>query len=320
MRETQGKEKTFVSVVIYVRNAENSAADFVRSVVAVLEENFEKSEIVCVDDCSDDGSVSAIRESAGAARSVCVSILHMSCFHGTEAAMSAGVDLAIGDFVFEFDSCVLDFAPEEIMRVYRKSLEGFDIVSASPENTSRVSSRVFYGIFNRSSGLHYQMTTERFRILSRRVITRIAAMNKTVPYRKPVYAASGLKSANLTYQVTARVPEKDDPLARRYRKVLAEDSLIIFTDLGYKASMLLTSLMLLFALAVGAYSVAYCLLKNPVSGWTSTILFLSASMFFMFMVLTIVLKYLQILVNLVFKKAQYQFESIEKLAGGEEAE
>ena len=207
----------------------------------------------------------------------------------------------------------MDFDPAEIMRVYRTSLEGFDIVSASPEKKRRASSRLFYSIFNRFGKLNYKMTTERFRILSRRVINRIAAMNRAVPYRKPVYAASGLKTANLSYRVTADIRGGEDAEMKRYRRTLAGDSLIIFTDLGYRVSMFLTSLMLLFTIGVGAYSLIFHYLKNPVLGWTSTILFLSVSMFFIFMVLTIVLKYLQILVNLVFKKARYNFESIEKL-------
>ena len=307
------KEKNFVSAVIYVHNSENEIAEFITAVADVLEQNFEKSEIICVNDFSSDESVKIIKTASNQFNKTCVSILNMSYFQGVEIAMSAGVDLSIGDFVFEFDSTVLDFVPEEIMKVYRKSLEGFDIVSASPEKTSRKSSRLFYSIFNRFSHLNYKMTTERFRILSRRVINRIAAMNKTMPYRKPVYASCGLKTENLVYKVTANKKDKQDSFVREYRKNLAEDSFIIFTDLGYKVSTLITFLMLIFTLAVGIYSLVLKLIRNPVPGWTSTILFLSVSMFFVFMILSIILRYLQILVNLVFKKARYTFESIEKL-------
>lgn len=307
------KEKNFVSAVIYVHDSENEVEKFLKTVADILEDNFQKSEIICVNDSSDDKSVQKIKETASAFSKTCVSILNMSYFHGVELAMTAGVDLAIGDFCFEFDSTLLDFDASEIMKVYRKSLEGFDIVSASPDKKKRKSSSLFYSLFNRFSGLNYKMTTERFRILSRRVINRISAMNKTMPYRKPIYAACGLKTVNLTYKVTSKISEKEDIFTKKYRKSLAEDSFIIFTDLGYRVSMLITSLMLFFTVAVGTYSLVFHFLKNPVPGWTSTILFLSVSMFFVFMILTIVLKYLQILVNLVFKKSRYNFESIEKL-------
>lgn len=313
MMSEMNKEKNFISTVIYVHNVENHIEDFLRAVASVLENNFEKSEIICVNDFSDDKSVEKIKNTSKEFNKTCVSILNMSYFHGVEISMTAGVDLAIGDFVYEFDSTVLDFDSEEIMKVYRKSLEGFDIVSASPNKTNRISSSMFYSLFNRYSRLHYKMSTERFRILSRRVINRISTMNKTIPYRKPVYAACGLKTANLEYNVIANIKETEDSFTRKYRKSLAEDSFIIFTDLGYRLSMMITSIMLFFTVGVGIYSLIFKFLRNPVPGWTSTILFLSVNMFFVFMILTIVLKYLQVLVNLVFRKTRYNFESIEKL-------
>ena len=54
-------------------------------------------------------------------------------------------------------------------------------------------------------------------------------------------------------------------------------------------------------------------MTNPVVGWTTTILFLSVAFFGLFGILTIIIKYLQLLVNLVFKRKHYSFEGIEKL-------
>lgn len=307
------KEKNFVSAVIYVHNSEKQIDNFLKTVVSVLEENFEKSEIICVNDFSDDGSVGQIKKISDSVKKAAISILNMSHFHGTEIAMNAGVDLSIGDFVFEFDSTNMDFDKSEIMKVYKKSLEGFDIVSASPSKAKRTSSSLFYYAFNKFSNLNYKMTTERFRILSRRVINRISSMNKTMPYRKAVYANCGLKTENIIYKQTEQIFEAEDKLIKNYRKNLATDTFIIFTDIGYKVSLFITSLMLVFTLGVGIYSLVYHYLKTPVAGWASTILFLSVSMFFLFMILTIILKYLQVLVDLVFKKTKYNFESIEKL-------
>ncbi len=180
----KGKEKNFVSAVVYVHNDEEKIGGFLEKLLRVLGSNFEHSEIICVNDCSQDGSFEKIRKVSESALEVSVSVVHMSCYHGLEAAMNAGVDMAIGDFVFEFDRADFDFNDSVIMDVYRRSLEGFDIVSALPDQKERLSSRVFYFVFNRFAQLPCQMRTERFRILSRRVINRISSMNKTVPYRK----------------------------------------------------------------------------------------------------------------------------------------
>ena len=54
------KEKNFVSAVVYVHNAENRIEEFLDVVIKTLESNFEHSEVICVNDCSDDKSAQKI--------------------------------------------------------------------------------------------------------------------------------------------------------------------------------------------------------------------------------------------------------------------
>lgn len=308
------KEKNFISAVIYVHNAEERIEDFLRTVLQLLEERFEHSEIVCVNDHSEDNSVSVIKKISESVDNSTITVLNMSYYHGLEVAMNAGMDLAIGDFVLEFDSTVLDFEPEDIMRIYQKSLEGFDIVSASPNQKQRMSSSLFYWVFNRFAHTTYKLNTERFRILSRRVINRISSMNKSVPYRKAVYANCGLKTCNIKYERKTGVPrDSADREEAKYRWDLAGDSLILFTELGYQFSVTMTVIMMCVAIAVAVYAVVIYLLSNPVAGWTTTIFFMSFAFFGLFGILSVIIKYLQILVDLVFKRKKYSFESIEKL-------
>lgn len=307
------KEKNFISAVIYVHNAEKRIEKFLRTVLEVLEENFEHSEIICVNDNSQDNSVEVIKKVSQDATISSVSVLNMSYFHGLEMSMNAGMDLTIGDFVFEFDSTVLDFDKEEIMEVYRRSLKGYDIVSASADKKERFSSRLFYKVFDHFTNLSYKMSTESFRILSRRVINRISSMNKTVPYRKAIYANCGLKTDNLKYTVKNVENTEIDQMEKKYRSGLAIDSLILFTEVGYRFSMIMTALMMLISIFMIGYSVVIYATSHPVAGWTTTILFLSIAFFGLFGVLTMVIKYLQLIIDLVFKRKHYSFESIEKL-------
>ncbi len=309
------KEKNFMSAVLYVHNDEAGIGDFLQTVANVLEAHFEHSEIICVNDCSQDGSVDVVRKVSRGVKNTTITVLNMSYFHGVETAMNAGVDLAIGDFVLEFDACVLDFEPVEIMTAYQKTLEGYDIVSASPDKKQRFTSRVFYKVFNRFTEYSYQLVTERFRVLSRRVINRISSMNKSVPYRKAVYANCGLKTANIKYLVIGGQMEKDDRVERKYRTRLAVNSMILFTELGYRFSVTMTVLMMLIAVAVAIYSAVVYLFSTPVAGWTTTLFFMAFAFFGLFGILTIIIKYLQILVDLVFRRRKYSFESIEKMGG-----
>ena len=307
------KEKNFVSAVIYVHNAEHRVFEFVDAVISVLTTNFEHSEVICVNDFSSDRSIEQIRKIKIDPTLISISVVNMSYYHGVEKAMNAGTDIAIGDFVFEFDDTVLDFAPETIMLVYRKALEGNDIVSASPDKGLKFTSRLFYKAFDRFSNLSYHLTSERFRILSRRVINRIASMNKTTLYRKAVYANCGLQTSNIKYTASTDEKTKVDQDEGKYRLRLATDSLILFTQVGYRFSMSMTFLMMFLSIIFLAYTLVIYFTAHPVEGWTTTVLFLSLAFLGLFGILTIVVKYLQLLVDMVFHRKHYSFESIEKI-------
>lgn len=309
----KNKEQNFVSAVIYVHNAEDRIERFLAMVMEVMEQNFEHSEIICVNDSSEDGSLSIIRKVSKAAEKTSISVVNMSYYHGLELAMDAGMDLAIGDFVFEFDNTVADFDSSVIMEIYRHSLEGYDIVSASPNRKERLSSRLFYRIFAKFAVVSYRMNTESFRVLSRRVINRVSSMNKTAPYRKALYANCGLKTDCIRYEVTGEWSKARDRKEQRYRMDLAADALILFTEVGYRFSMTMTVVMMLMSIFMTVYSLVTYFVIHPVEGWTTTILFLSVAFFGLFGILTIIVKYLQLLVDMVFKRKHYSFESIEKL-------
>lgn len=306
------KEKNFVSAVIYVHNAEDRIESFLKMVIKAMEDNFDHSEIICVNDHSDDNSLNIIKKASSSASLTSISVVNLSYFHGLEMAMNAGVDMSIGDFVFEFDNTYADFEPALIMDIYRHSLKGFDIVSASPDRKERFSSNLFYRIFDRFNDISCKMTTESFRILSRRVINRISSMNKTVPYRKAIYANCGLKTDNIKYPVSGKSP-KTDTAENKYRKKLAADTLILFTNVGYKFSICMTVFMMLVSVFMLIYCIGTYIAANPVEGWTTMVLFMSVAFLGLFGILTVIIKYLQIIIDLVFKRKHYSFESIEKL-------
>lgn len=309
----ENKEKSFVSAVIYVHNAHDRLEGFLRTIIKVMESNFEHSEIICVNDFSDDDSLSVIKTISNDAETTSITVVNMSYYHGLELAMNAGVDMAIGDYVFEFDNTFIDYDPGMIMKVYRHALEGYDIVSASPDRKEKFSSRLFYRIFDRYADIPSNMSTETFRVISRRVINRISSMNKSIFYRKALYANCGLKTDNIRYPLIAKNRSRTDKKEKSYRSGLALDSLLLFTKVGYRFSMVMTFLMMFMSLLVVAYAVITYAMANPVAGWTTTILFLSFCFFGLFGILTIIIKYLQLILQLVFKRKQYSFESIEKL-------
>lgn len=307
------KEKSFISAVIYVHNSADMIDEFLKTIIKVMDDNFENSEIICVNDSSTDDSLQKIKQTGILASNTTVSVVNMSYFHGLEISMNAGSDLAIGDYVFEFDNVLIDYEPSLIMDVYYKALEGFDIVSASPNKNVKLSSKIFYWLFNKYSISKYMMTTESFRILSRRALNRTDSMNKTIPYRKAVYSDSGLQTFNIRYDCKSFLERKIDKQEKAYRTKLAADSLLLFTQIGYSFAKFMTFLMMFISFFMIIYSLVVFISATPVEGWTTTILFLSVAFLGMFGILTIIIKYLQLLVELVFKRKKYSYESIERV-------
>ncbi len=307
------KEKNFISAIVYVRNSAEQLEDFLNELICTLEESFEHSEIICVNDGSTDSSVGVIKEISKKASLTSISIVNLSYFHGLEIAMNAGTDLSIGDFVIEFDNTELDYTGKEIMNVYYHALEGYDIVTASSSRKSKTTSKLFYKVFDLFSDVSLRMQTESFRVLSRRVINRVSSMNKTIPFRKAVYANSGLKTDTVVYESTKPSNRKIDKKERKYRRKTAMDALLLFTDFGYFVAKVMTCVMFLVIIATICYTIWAYIFSNPIAGWTSTILFLAIAFLGLFAVMTVVIKYLQLIVNLVFKRKQYSFENIEKI-------
>jgi dolichol-phosphate mannosyltransferase len=307
------KEKNFVSAVVYCCNDADRIESFIRNLDRTLSDNFLKYEIVVVNDSSDDESAKIVKDYTHhiieGGEEHTISILNMSYRQGLEASMNAGLNLTIGDFVFEFDSVNDDYDWTLLMEVYYHSLTGFDIVSAKSNRKPRLMSRIYYYFFNRYAHLQYHIGPESFRILSRRAINRIHSITQSIPYRKAAYANSGLSVDSLTYQPKENISRK------RYndRRIVAVESLLLFTDVPFRATMALAILMFAVSAAVGIYAVVYKFMSNPVEGWTTTIFFLAFGFSGLFIILSMALRYMQTIVRLIFRKKDYLFESIEKL-------
>ena len=304
-QNSNNKESNFVSAVVCLHNAGASAAEFFAALDGVLAEHFSHYELIAVNDGCTDDTVPALKKWAAEHLKAPLTVVNMSLRQGVERAMNAGLDAAIGDFVFEFDRPAMNYAPDLIWQAYQKALTGFDVVNVCPSR-QRPMSTAFYRVFNKFSNSPYKLSTDAFRLVSRRAINRVKAISDDLAYRKAAYAASGLACASLTFEGAAA---KDD--GPRLDK--AVDSLALYTDAGYKMSLGISLGMMVLTLLALIYTVAVFCLGQPIAGWTTTMLVLSAGLSGLFFILTIAVKYLDLLVRLTFKKQSYLIEGVEKL-------
>ncbi|UGS23645.1 glycosyltransferase [Flavobacterium channae] len=305
------KEKKLISVIVYLYNNENNILDFLFQITQQADLLFEQFELIIVNDCSNDNSVQKIK-SAEFLKPFQVSVIQMSFHQGVELSMNAGLDFSTGDFVYEFDSVVIDYDIKLIEQSFRKILEGFDIVSVSPNSNEKFSSKIFYSTYNFFSKSKYKLRTDRFRILSRRAINRAFSISVNIPYRKAMYINSGLKINTLEYQ---KINNKKRITEKSYlRNKTAIDSLIIYTNLAFTISVSISLLLLFCTLSIIIYTVFIYFGKDkPIEGWTTIMLLLSGGFSGFFFLSAIIIKYLSLILELVFKKKSYIQENIEKI-------
>ncbi len=137
-------------------------------------------------------------------------------------------------------------------------------------------------------------------------------MSRTIPYRKAVYANCGLKTDVITYDNERYLSFQDKDTLHK-QKDTALDAMILYTDIAYRFSMIFAYIMMLITTLTGIYTVCIYIGGRPVVGWTTTMLFLSFAFLGLFVILTIIIKYMSLILKINFNKQKYIIESIEKI-------
>ena len=101
---------------------------------------------------------------------------------------------------------------------------------------------------------------------------------------------------------------------RSTRSSLALDTLIIFTNVLEKFSMLVSAILFSVMMIMFAW-IVYSIFSTvrPVEGWMSLMTLISFGFFMMSVMLTLIFKYLSVILNMSFKRQHYVIEGVEKL-------
>lgn len=296
------KEQVFFSAIIYLD--EVPCVEELKRLNDVLHEKYAHYELVCVDDCSDKEKSAAIRGVIEQLDNATVCIVVMGKRQGLEASMNAGIDAAVGDYLLEVDD-LASFDEGFIERAHASLASGNDIVNGVPAGAS-TRGKLFYPLFNRFSGSQYKLTTNTCRMVSRRAVNRVHAMSEFMPYRKAAYAASGLAMDSIP------VGNKGASLPKTGMGT-AIDSIALYTDFFYKASVGIAAAMSLLSLAEFVYTIIILCTQGAVEGWATMMLVLSVGFCGLFVILTFVLKYLSLLLQSDFNNQDYLVEGIQKI-------
>lgn len=298
------KEWNFISAIVYVKDDGEKTVNFFNLLHTVLDAHFVQYEIVVVNASRENHTLTKLRKWAEEIEKP-LTIINMSLRQSHEQCMNAGLDMAIGDYVYEFDGTDMPYPEAILWDAYQSAMSGNDIVTVCPK-TVKGWSRMFYRIFNANSNAAYELRTDVFRLVSRRAINRAHAIGDNLPYRKAAYASCGLKMSVLEFDGAVEGKKTE-------RFEVAMDSLTLYTNFGYKFSLGLTACMFLATLAELAYTITVWLTGNPISGWTTTMFVLTLGLAGLFAILAITLKYLTLILKLIFQKQKYLIESTERI-------
>ncbi|RZF23424.1 glycosyltransferase [Paraburkholderia sp. UYCP14C] len=176
---------------------------FFREVCSVMETvPNSRFEIVCVNDGSRDATLPLLLKQA--AHDSRIRVVDLSRNFGKEAALTAGLDHAIGDAVIPFDADLQD-PPGAIPDLVSKWREGYDVVLAMrAERTTdsyakRNSASMFYRVHNAISELLIPENAGDFRLMSRSTVDALKQLRETRRFMKGLFAWVGGKTATIEY-------------------------------------------------------------------------------------------------------------------------
>ncbi|MCX5964445.1 MAG: glycosyltransferase family 2 protein [Cyanobacteria bacterium] len=262
-----------ISVVIPIYKAEKSLDVLYDRLKVSLSEITQDFEIILVEDCGGDRSWDIITQLANSDSRV--KGIQFSRNFGQHYGITAGLDHCDGDWVVVMD-CDLQDRPEEIPRLYKKAQEGYDIVLArrgkrKDSPLKRVTSWLFYQIFNYFTELQYDGEVGNFRIISRQVAQNFCLMRERLRFFGGLVDWMGFYTASIDVFHEERFAGKSTYTFAKLWK-LASETIIAYSDKPLRLAIKLGFIISIFAFIYGFYILIEVLIYGAtVTGWSSII-------------------------------------------------
>lgn len=209
-------ETPVLSLIAPVKDEEAAIGPFLDRVRPILDGLFADAgpaawEILFVDDGSEDATLAAILQAHQADPRI--RALSLSRNFGKEAALTAGLDHAVGQAVIPIDVDLQD-PPEVIGAMIAKWRDGYEVVYGVRTNREsdslpkRLTADLYYRAHNYLSSDKIPEHAGDFRLLDRAVVEIIKSMPERNRFMKGLFAWSGFRQAAVEYERAARTVGK----------------------------------------------------------------------------------------------------------------
>ncbi|MGO3835817.1 MAG: glycosyltransferase family 2 protein [Lactococcus cremoris] len=192
-----------LSIVVPVYNEEESIEIFIKEVEEKTKSLPLEKIFYFVNDGSTDKTLKIIKKLAEKRDDI--QYISFSRNFGKEAALLAGLEVAVGDFVTIMDVDLQD-PPEMLPEMFEKLQEGYDVVGT--RRTSRTGetpirsffAKLFYKIINKISKTQIVDGARDYRLMTRQVVDSILKLQESNRFSKGLFSWVGYEVTYLEYE------------------------------------------------------------------------------------------------------------------------
>lgn len=260
-----------ISIVSPVYKAEASLSQLVERICVALSSITDSYEIILVDDRSPDGSWAKIVQLAE--ENKYVRGVRLSSNSGQQHAIQAGLDASSGLYVATLD-CDLQDRPEELPKLYKKALEGFEIVAARRENRKdnilkKTFSKMFYSVLGYLCETKQDNSIANFMMYHRKAVDAMAEIGDRARYYPMLSQIVGFNYTTVLVEHAKR-DEGGSSYTFRKRLSLAMNTILTFSDKLLRLTVYSGCLLALVSfIALAGLLVVYLASDTVVQGWAS---------------------------------------------------
>jgi glycosyltransferase involved in cell wall biosynthesis len=261
------------SLIIPVYNEEGLINELAARSIKAIESFTDNYEILFINDGSTDSTLQkliGIRKHHSR-----IKIIDLSKNFGHQAAFTAGLEMALGNYVAMMDGDLQD-PPELLAEMYRMIKDdGFDIVSGKRKGRKgkrhRMATNLFHILFKKVAGISEMENSGNFSVMNRAAVNALVQMKESIRYLPGMRSYIGFKQGYVEYIREDRL-EGVPKMTFGKLIVLGADAIFSFSKFPIKVCLFLGTIGTIAFFAAGIYALVAKIFGFALFGWSSTVL------------------------------------------------
>lgn len=301
------ENKRLISIVVPAYNEEEALPLFYGQLKEVLETLPDDHEIIFVNDGSEDRTAEILDRISSEDKTVYP--IHFSRNFGHQAALSAGLEKACGDYIITMDGDG-QHPPKLIPDLIRLADSGYDIVltqrieAGTQSSFKKWSSETFYKVLNKVSDTQTLPGGADFRLMNRESLDALLSLPEYHRFLRGMVSWIGFRSVILPFEVPERLAGKTKYSLKKMIR-LASDAVFSFSMVPLYIGLSAGALFFVLAIIEAIYVLSFW-----ISGKGSTLAPGWSSLMFMMLiigaVLMIIMGFIGVYIGYIFQEVKHR--------------